>query len=572
MSGLQTVDLAVLSVYLVAVLAVGMGLVRRVNSVAEYFMPRRFGKAMMVTHAFSTGTAADQAVTVASATFTYGLSGIWYQWLWLFATPFYWLIAPVMRRFRATTTADVLSLRFSPSVAMLFALVGILNMTVKIGVLLKGSGALVEAGTGGSINGKLAMALVTLIFVIYGTAGGLGTVIVVDFFQGILTVLFSVMLLPFVMHAVGGLEGIRHAVPRASMMSLVAPGEIGLFYVVMLSLQSLVGIIGQPFVMGVCGAGRTEMDGRFGFMVGNFVKRLCTIAWCLTALAGVAWYVQQGVDLAKLKPDNLYGDIAQAFLPRVLPGLLGVFLAAILACVMNSCVAYMIAGAGLWTANLYRPAVPGKSARHYINAGRLAGLAIVAGGLAFAYWVPNVVKALEIWLRIGPVMGIAFWMGILWRRTTTAGAWAASLAAFGMWLLSTVPAFVRFVERFLLGQTLGFVWREGGQSEIYEPWGIALYLAAGLLAGLVVSLATGPAPAEKLARFYGLIRTPITPGERVEEPCTLPPGVIPPPPQRLVHFAGLEIPMPSRVSVAGFLAGWLGVAALIGGFVLLVRS
>jgi len=42
----------------------------------------------MIMHAFGTGTASDQAVTVASATFRGGLSGIWYQWLWLFATPF----------------------------------------------------------------------------------------------------------------------------------------------------------------------------------------------------------------------------------------------------------------------------------------------------------------------------------------------------------------------------------------------------------------------------------------------------------------------------------------------------
>ena len=60
----------------------------------------------------------------------------------------------------------------------------------------------------------------------------------------------------------------------------------------MFALQALVGIIAQPFVMGVCAAGKTEMEGRIGFMVGNLVKRLCTVAWCLTAIAAVAWYAK----------------------------------------------------------------------------------------------------------------------------------------------------------------------------------------------------------------------------------------------------------------------------------------
>ena len=58
-----------------------------------------------------TDTHSDTAASVASKTFTDGLSGIWYQWL--FASPFYWLIAPVMRRFSALTTVDVFKARFS---------------------------------------------------------------------------------------------------------------------------------------------------------------------------------------------------------------------------------------------------------------------------------------------------------------------------------------------------------------------------------------------------------------------------------------------------------------------------
>ena len=133
--GLHWIDASVVVVYLLGITALGVWMRRRISGVQDFFMPRRFGKGMMIMHAFGTGTASDQAVTVASATFRGGLSGIWYQWLWLFVTPFYWLIAPIFRRFRAVTTADVYELRFDRSGAMLFAVVGMANMCVKIGLI-----------------------------------------------------------------------------------------------------------------------------------------------------------------------------------------------------------------------------------------------------------------------------------------------------------------------------------------------------------------------------------------------------------------------------------------------------
>ncbi|HEX8203665.1 MAG TPA: hypothetical protein VF590_24525, partial [Isosphaeraceae bacterium] len=233
MYGLSIADAAVLAIYLLGTTALGLWVGRRSRTVAEYFLPRTFSKPVMIMYAFGTGTASDQAVLVASATFKDGLSGIWYQWLWLFATPFYWIIAPIMRRFRAITTADVYELRFDRGVANLYALLGIVSMTVKIGVLLKGSAVLLEGCTDGRMDTRAAILAMSLLFVAYGTVGGLTSVVLTDFVQGLLTLLFSFMLLPLVMHAVGGMAGIRQTVRDPRMFSLVAPGKIGAFFIVM---------------------------------------------------------------------------------------------------------------------------------------------------------------------------------------------------------------------------------------------------------------------------------------------------------------------------------------------------
>ena len=570
MQSLHPADITVIVLYLVGITALGVWMARRVKHVSDFFMPRRFGKGMMIMHAFGTGTASDQAVTVASATFRGGLSGIWYQWLWLFVTPFYWLIAPIFRRFRAITTADVYELRFDQSVAVLFALVGIANMCVKIGLMLKGASVLIESGTGGMIDTDVAIIALTIMFVTYGAAGGLAAAIVTDYVQGLLTILFSFMLLPFIFSAVGGMSGIRESVADPAMLSLVAPGKVTAFFIIMMSIQALVGIVAQPFIMGVCAAGKTEWEGRVGIVVGNIIKRLCTAAWTLTAIAAVAWYTQQGVDLSTVDPDFVYGNVAQAFLPKMMPGLLGVFLAALLAGVMSSCDSFMISSSGLFTENIYKRLFPDRSQAHYVWVGRGVAILVVAGGVAFAFWVPSVVKALEIWFMIAPMMGLVFWIGLFWRRMTVAGAWATTLTGFAVWWLTTQSWFIDWVADFSQADRLRLIWMEKGEPTIYVPWQILAYMTIASVAGIIVSMFTKPVARNKLDRFYDLTRTPVQPGEEIDRPCALPPGVAPAARRMITTAFGLEIPVPSRASVIGFVAAWGAVAILIGGFVAFV--
>ena len=558
MLGLHSADILVLGLYLVGITVIGIWAARRIKNIADFFMPRRFGKVMMITHAFGTGTHSDQAVSVASKSFTNGLSGIWYQWLWLFATPFYWLIAPVMRRFRAITTADVFEARFSPSVAMLFAVVGMLNLSINIGVMLKGAGAVIDASTAGLVSSNIAIVAMTVMFVIYGIAGGLSAAIITDFIQGVLTVVFSFVLLPFILNAVGGLQGIHEAIKDPGMLSLVAPAEIGFFYITVIAFNGLVGIVTQPHTMGNCAAGKTEMEGRVGWMFGNFIKRVCTVAWCLTGLGAVVYFAGRDVE-----PDHIFGLVAAEFLPNIAHGILGLFLAALLASVMSSCDSFMIASSGLFTKNIYKRLLPGRTAKHYVFVARAASLIIVAGGVVFAYRLEGVVEGLEIFWKISPMMGIAFWLGLFWRRTTATGAWASTLTAFGVWWLTTQEFFISWLGGLSMAESLTFVFVKNGVAEVYLPWQMVFYLSAGIITGIVVSLFTRPVSEEKLDNFYALVRTPVKPGEQVSVPCTLPDDAVVPEKRNIFPNTSLEIAIPSRTSVVGFLAGWVCVAAII---------
>ncbi|MBN2377641.1 MAG: sodium:solute symporter family protein [Sedimentisphaerales bacterium] len=556
--GLQLADYFVLIIYFLGITAIGIWSARKIKSSSDFFMPRKFGKVMMIMFSFGTGTHSDQAVSVASKSFTNGLSGIWYQWLWLPVTPFYWLIAPVFRRFRAITTANVFEARFSPSVAMLFAVVGILNLMVNIGVMLKGSSEVISASTSGLVSANWAIFLMTIIFVIYGVAGGLSAAIVTDFIQGMLTIIFSFLLLPLVLNAIGGMKGLHSGITDPHMLSLVAPAEIGIFYISVIAFNALVGIVTQPHTMGNCAAGKTEMEGRIGFMGGTLIKRLCTIPWCLTGVAAVIYFAGR-----EIEPDKVFGTVAGEFLPKIMPGMLGIFIAAVLASVMSSCDAFMISSSALFTEDVYKRLNPNETQKHYILVGRITSVVIVAGGVLFAYWLPGVVAGLEIFWKITPMMGIAFWLGLFWRRTTVPGAWAATLTAFAVWWLTTQSFFIAFMAEVPGSEFLRFVMHKDTGSVIYLPWQMIFYLVGGTLSGIFVSLFTKPVAREKLDNFYALIRTPIAPGEQISIPCTLPADAVVPKKRVIFPNSNLEFMIPSLTSVIGFLAGWGCVAAII---------
>jgi len=559
--GVNWLDWLVIAAYLVGITIIGSWTVKRVKSSASFFISdRKFGKIMMMFFTFGTGTHTGQAVLVASKSFRSGASGIWYEWLWLFCTPFFWLFAPMFRRMRAVTTGDFFHIRYGRSVSILYALVGALQQMVNIGVMLKGSSAMITAVSGGKINPSIAIWSMTAMFVIYGISGGLSAAIVTDFVQGLLTIVLSFLILPSAWHAVGGISHLRTIIHDPAMFKIVAPSEITAFYITIISLNALIGWVTLPHSMALSGAGKTELEGRVGVMCGIMMKRLCTIAWAITGLCGMGMYLGQ-----KLDPDQVYGLMAGDLLPKLAPGLIGLFIAGMLAAVMSSCDAFMVTSAALFTENIYKPVLaPGRPDSHYVKVGRLASALVVLFGIIFAYRFETVVEGMEVFWKVAAMMGIPFFVGLFWRRATTAAAWVSTLTSFAAWLFTSPVTF--FGKTFwdfnahFADKLPSFMLFDGKLS---LPWQMIIYLTVGFIPAILVSLFTKPQDKEKLDKFYNCLRTPVVPNEPETEPFTLPPGMTPGPRKVLIDHPDFEIPKPAPITIIGFLAGWAAVAALI---------
>ena len=562
------IDWVIVAAYLIGVTLLGTSSARRVKTSSNFFISdRQSGKLLMTFFSFGTGTNTDQAIGVASKTYTVGASGIWYQWLWLFSTPFYWLLAPLFRRMRAVTTSDYLLIRYGRSVAVLFAIVGMFQLSINIGVVLKATAALIAPVSGGAISPEMAIIGMTILFVIYGVAGGLNAAILTDAVQGVLTIVLSFLILPFALNAVGGLEGLRAraSVDNPELFSIVAPSDITVLYVVVLALNGLIGWVATPYSMQMIGAGRTEDDARVGLVAGMFLKRIVTIAWVLTAMCAVGYYAGTTVN-----PDHVYGLMARDLLPQIAPGLIGLFIASVLAAVMSSCDCLMVAAAALFTENIYRPLIrPGRSERHYVLVGRLTSIIVVLAGLSIAFTLPGVVRGLEVFWMVGAMMGLAIWMSFVWRRATAAAAWASTLGGYAAGLFTSDIAFIgwSFNNRFA-GSLPEFMLYEG---KLFLPWQMIIYLTVSLVMMVAVSFVTRPPDKKRLDRVYECLRTPVSKDEPEGEPLTLPAGTTPAARSVLIAHPDFEIMRPTAYTVIGFLASCFMVVVLIGSFIWIIN-
>lgn len=489
MIGLDILDFIVLGAYLFIILLIGLWSSRSVKNTGDFFMAgRRLGKFMTAMLNFGTGTHSDQAVGVISKTYEVGLAGIWYQWLWLLKTPFDWIMAPVYRRLRVVTCSDYFRNRFDQRVSTLYSVVAIIVLMLNMGIMLLGSGRIVESVTDGQIPFAVSVMVMTVLFVSYGMAGGFVAAAMTDVLQGVLTIALSFMLLPFAIIKVGGFTGLHQALDGKphDMFSLINP-EIGIFFVVMTVINGLVNIAVQPHTIPISASCKTEMESRIGVTYGTYVKRVCTAAWAFTGLTAIVLFPDLG------NSDHAFGALARLLLPS---GLVGLLLASVLAAVQSSCDAFMVTASGIFTRNIYSVYyAKNRGDKHYLKVGRIFSLIVVAGGISFAFFLPGVVKALELFWQIPALMGIPFWLGIFWRRANPATVWVSFLAAASTFIV---------LELGLLG------------FQTPLPWQIFSYLTAGLIGGIVTGLVTQPQPKEFLDAFYKLVNTPVDHEEILE--------------------------------------------------------
>ncbi len=471
-------DYTVIGVYMLGVAGIGVWTSRMIQGTEDYFLGgRSFGKVFTIFLQFGTGTSSDMPVSVSRESFRNGMSGIWSVLLWLFITPFYWIIGPWYRRLRMVTIGDFFTERFdSKSLGAAYAAFSVFYFMYYIAIGLTAVGKTVEIMTPlpqsafsdkqaasveafgrysdlerqyksgreldarqateleslrqkqqageiqshfSYINSRTAVPVIAFVILIYAILGGLKAAVITDFIQGVLIIVLSFIIIPFGLREVGWFSGLHERVPEHMFNLLGSPqtSDYSLLFVFSIILINLVGIVVQPHMIQICGAARDETAARVGLTYGNYLKRLCTVGWALVGVIGFALYAHEVSD-----PDMIWGYTTLRLLPV---GVVGLMIASMLAAIMSSADAFMVSGSALFTMNIYRPLRPHSSDRHLVWVGRITTAFIIIGGVLLSQMLHSVIELLRYIWTLPVIFGAAFWLSILWRRVTPAAAWSS---------------------------------------------------------------------------------------------------------------------------------------------------
>ena len=556
----------VLVLYFAGMLALGWWCKRGIHDREGFLLGnRQFGVWYMIMHAFGAGTHPGDVASVTSKTVERGASGIWASWMWIFATPIYWLIAPIVRRMRCLTLADFFEERYSRAASALYVLIAMVGMTI--------GGASVFLATTRTVQGMMGKAYVersaadvgvradtqrvvrgvptqaeadawffgilivtTLVFVIYSYWGGIVAAIKTDMAQGLMIIALSFIAIPAALKLVGGWAAAKAIVSGAKgggHLNLFDPQYFSKWAVLWLLINAPFSMLAQPHLISVSAAGRTEWEGRVGFTYGNILKRLCTMGWCFLAVCWLAYLIKAQYQIT---PDAAFGDAVSTLLSPVLQGLM---LACVMAAAMSSGDALQVTLGGLFAQNVYRPYFrPDASEEHYVTVTRVAGVVTVAACFVTAILMrQSVVRAILTYFRVMSALGIAVVLGVVWRRMNTQGMFASSIAALALFTVAR-------------------------RLEWSQALSTALPLGVGILVAIVVSLLTAPPPREAIEGFFKKIHVHI--GD--EHKLDLPFDEAVPPSTRLCTCCGLFLTKPMLQTWLGFLitlALCLGLIALM---------
>lgn len=630
--GLHYAIWIIVVLYFAAMLLLGWWSKREARGREGFLLGKRqFGIGMMVMHAFGAGTHPGDVAGVVSKSVSNGASGIWVSWMWMFGTPFYWLIAPVVRRMRCLTLADYFEERFGPAASILYILIATVGMTIATASVLLATSRTVQglmakaelapaaaqaqsappsvtadAATAGAeaprrsripVRGVSTaesdawffgiLFVTTAVFVVYSYWGGIVAAIRTDFVQGLMIIVLSFIAIPAALWLpeVGGWSGAMATLARqgGSYLSLFDPKAFSLWTVLLLCINAPFSMMAQPHLMTVCGAGKSEWEGRVGFTYGNILKRICTMGWCILALVWLAYLLNTG---ERVHADAAFGDSVRTLLPPVLQG---VMLACVLAAGMSTGSAIQVTVAGLLAQNVYRQYVRrGADDDHYVRVAKIAGVGIIGASLVVAIWMrESVVETILEYFNLTACVGIAVGMGILWRRMNQAGAIASAVAAVAVFLLARMAV----VEDGMLvllrikGVTDGVtLWPVGSACvQALGEWGvlggaagrlactrlttIGLPLLTAVVAGVIGSLLTRAPDPGVTEAFFRKIYVPI--GQ--EHLLDLPLDQAVPREKRLCTAGGLFLVKPSTQSWVGFLVALAICLVLVGVMTLLIR-
>ena len=474
---LTTIDIIISGIYILAVLILGIYASRKSRKTKrDYFMAGdKLPWWMIGGSILAANISTHQIVGVMGVAYTRGFVAVVIEWgaVVIGFNVLLWVFLPFYLRNGFYTMPEFLQRRFGGAARTIYSVLVLLTyIFVEIGAVLY-LGAI-------SLHGLLGISMMTSILIIavftgiYTIAGGLRAVVWTEMLQICVLVLGMIALSFATIHAAGGFSALM-ATSKDWKIFLPAndPDFPWTQYLGGILCISVFYCATNQFIVQRTLAAKNEWHARIGVIFSQYLKFLTPILIIAPALVAKKLFP----DLEK--PDLLFVQLVEHLLPA---GLVGLVMAALISAVMSHLSGAINSSTTIMTIDIYLPyfrkhATEAQSVRF----GRLAGIAIIILGILSTVLLmhysdkPVFLYLLNAYGLFTPGIATMFLLGILWKRTTNAGALTAGIL--------TIP----------LSFIIEFVFPE---MSFFNRTGIVFWSC--IILCIVVSLFTKPKPAAEL--------------------------------------------------------------------------
>lgn len=491
-------DQIIIIVYFIVILLFGSYFGRYAKTTSDFFFGgRRFSWWLITISIVATGIGSHSFIKYSSKAYQYGFSStMTYMNDWFFVPFFLFGWLPIIIYSRVRSIPEYFERRFNPTARLLATIMILLYMIGYIAI-----GLLTLATALYQIVGLPLMGTVIVIAVltaVYMHFGGQTSVIFTDLLQGIILLFAGLFLFALGLQYLGGFDVFWNALTPEAKLPLAPfnyPPDfnfVGIFW-----QDGIAGSIGflflnQGLIMRFM-ACKSVQEGRKAATINILI--VLPISAIVVSNAGWIGRAIVSVFPGQIDPNINPNDVFVIVTNLIAkPGVFGFIIAALSAALMSTVDTLVNASANVFVNDLYRPFTKKKhSDKHFLEVARWTSVAVTALGVILVPIFNSFATIYEAhaWFHstFTPPLIVAVFLGIFWKRFTSAAVIATFTVGAGLMILGQI--FPQLISPFAHGIEM-----QAGRSYIYIG---ALYnIIVCAFVGITVSFMTKPKPPEEI--------------------------------------------------------------------------
>ncbi len=418
---LAGIDWAIIAVYLVLTLAIGLGLTGRASShVDDFFLAgRKLPWWIVGTSMVATTLAADTPLGVTELVRTGGVAGAWYGWsaaVGIVTVAIFF--SRLWRRSGVVTDAELVEFRYDGRPASALRVMRSVYLSLVVNTLTLGWVILAMVRIVEEVMGLPQVIVLPVLLVIavgYSTASGFWGVVATDALQFGVAMTGTIALAVVAVMDAGGPSGLTAALGESGALDLVPSADSDLLppltfgvYVGMQWWATRNADGGEYLGQRVLAAKdpRHAQLGMLWYAVGEFVIKLWPII--LVAVSSLVLYPQLD------DHQSAYPKMIAEHLPI---GLRGLLVASLLAAFMSTVDTQLNWASSYLVNDLYRRFYrPDASMKHYVRMSRFAMVALALFGTGVSLVLDSVADAWKLLVALGAGQGLVVLLRWYWWR------------------------------------------------------------------------------------------------------------------------------------------------------------